>query len=298
MHCFLAREWRRMHLMDASAFHLGSWVRRLIWIGCSLLLIAGPDVALADAAPGAIAGFEAYRVNVEARLVAQHRSWSNPGRGFLAPCADSPAAVEGRLRRGDLIIERIALDEGAARRAASSGALLHHWRGTAFVPGMKVADFLKVMRDFDRYPQSFAPQIERARVLTHEGDRFDVSMRIRQKHVITVVMDTDYTIEFTQLDSTHGYSISHSTRVAEIASPGTGAEHALSASEEHGFLWRLNTYWSYEERDGGLYLQIEAVSLTRAIPTGLGWVIGPYVESIPRESMEFTLRSAANALRR
>ena len=73
---------------------------------------------------------------------------------------------------------------------------------------------------------------------------------------------------------------------------------ALSSSEEHGFLWRQNTYWSYEERDGGLYIQIESVSLTRSIPSGLGWVVGPFVESVPRESLEFTLRSACNALRK
>jgi len=123
-------------------------------------------------------------------------------------------------------------------------------------------------------------------------------MRIRQKHVITVVMDSTYDVTFGQLDGRHGYSISRSTRIDEIASPGTRAEHALSASEEHGFLWRLNTYWSYEERDGGLYLQVEAISLTRSIPSGLGWVVGPYVESIPRESLEFTLNSARQALHR
>ena len=84
----------------------------------------------------------------------------------------------------------------------------------------------------------------------------------------------------------------------EVASPGTPREHALSAQDEHGFLWRQNTYWSYEEADGGLYLQIESVSLTRSIPHGLGWAVRPYVESIPRESLAFTLRSASNAIRK
>ena len=96
----------------------------------------------------------------------------------------------------------------------------------------------------------------------------------------------------------HGYSTSRSTQIAEIDAAGTNAERALSPDEEHGFLWRLNTYWSYEERDGGLYLQIESVSLTRSIPHGLGWAIGPYIESIPRESLEFTLRSTCDALRK
>jgi hypothetical protein len=123
-------------------------------------------------------------------------------------------------------------------------------------------------------------------------------MRVRQQHVLTVVMDTTYDIAFAQLDAQHGYSISRSTQISEIDSPGAAAEHALNASQEHGFLWRLNTYWSYEERDGGLYMQIETISLTRSIPTGLGWAVRPFVESVPRESLEFTLRSTCNALRK
>ena len=123
-------------------------------------------------------------------------------------------------------------------------------------------------------------------------------MRVRQKHIITVVMDMAYDVTFASLDPQHGYSLSRSTRIAEIESPGTSRERALSASEEHGFLWRLNTYWSWEERDGGLYMQIETVSQTRSIPAGLGWAIRPFVESVPRESLEFTLRSACNVLRR
>jgi hypothetical protein len=199
-----------------------------------------------------------------------------------------------RLRRGELIIEHLA----PSLDADFPGALLHHWRGTAFVPGAKAADFERLMKDFSTYPQHFSPQVIQAKVLAQQGDRLQAIMRVRQKHVITVVLDTTYDITYGRLDTQHGYSISRSTQISEIGSPGTAEEHVLSASQEHGFLWRLNTYWSYEERDGGLYMQIESVSLTRSIPLGLGWVIGPFVESIPRESLEFTLRSACNALRR
>ena len=103
---------------------------------------------------------------------------------------------------------------------------------------------------------------------------------------------------FGRLDGAHGYSFSRSTKMAEISSAGTKEEHALSGDEEHGFLWRQNTYWSYEERDGGLAMQIESVSLTRSIPAGLGWAVGPFVESVPRDSLEFTLRSVCSALHR
>jgi hypothetical protein len=135
-------------------------------------------------------------------------------------------------------------------------------------------------------------------VLARNGSHFQVWMRVRQKHVITVVMDSTYDVAFQRVDARHGYSISQSTKISEIDSPGTKSERVLSASEEHGFLWRLNTYWTCEERDGGLYMQIETVSLSRSIPTGLGWAVRPFVESVPRESMEFTLRSTCNTLRK
>jgi len=259
---------------------------------CGLLfLLDAPRRLMAEPPPAAVSAFNAYTRAVESRLAQQHRSPSP----FLAPAAPDAPAADARLRQGDLLIERVTEH---ASTTDFSGALLHHWRGTAFAPGATASDFQRLMRDFNSYPQHFSPQVLQAKVLTESGNRMQASMRIRQHHVITVVMDATYDVSFGQLDVEHGYSISQSTRIAEIDAPGTATEHALTASEEHGFLWRLNTYWSYEERDGGLYLQIEAVSLTRSIPRGLGWVVRPYVESIPRESLEFTLRSACNALRK
>jgi len=153
------------------------------------------------------------------------------------------------------------------------------------------------MKDFSGYPARYAPQIEQARVTGQPGDHFRVTMRVRQQHVITVVMETGYDIKFVRLDAGHGYSISRSTQIAEIESPGTSREHALGQDQNHGFLWRLNTYWNYEERDGGLYMQIESVSLSRSVPAGLAWAIKPFVESVPRDSLEFTLESTIRALR-
>jgi hypothetical protein len=240
--------------------------------------------ARAEPTPAATSEFNAYTSRLESRLAQQHRS---PG-SFLVPIPNS----ETRLRGGELITEELTPTGGETL----PGALLHHWRGTTFAPGARAADFERLMRDFNAYPQHFSPQVLRAKTLTHHDDRFEASMRVRQHHVITVVMDSTYDIDFGHLDVRHGYSISKSTQIDEIASPGASTERTLGPKEEHGFLWRLNTYWSYEERDGGLYMQIESVSLSRSIPRGLGWAVRPFVESVPRESLEFTLRSACNAL--
>ena len=271
---------------EARKFSAGFVLWRLIIL---FVFATAPGQVAGEPAPAAIGAFNTYFGVVESRLAQQHRSQN----GFLAPVASGPEN-EMRLRRGELIVEKLTPATGAEL----PGAMLHHWRGTAFAPGAKAADFERLMKDFNAYPQHFSPQVVQAKILTQQGDHFQASMRVRQKHVITVVMDTSYDITFGRLDALHGYSISRSTQIAEIDSPGTSRERALNSGEEHGFLWRLNTYWSYEERDGGLYMQIESVSLTRSIPTGLGWAIGPFVESVPRESLEFTLRSTCNALRR
>lgn len=263
---------------------------RRVFAVCGLSLVVGvPGLALGEPTPAAVSAFNSYSRAIETRLAQQHRSQHD----FLVLAVPDPEREQNRLHRGELIVERLTPSTGTD----FSGALLHHWRGTAFAPGAKAADFERLMRDFNAYPQHFSPQVIRAKVIDDGGDRMEASMRVRQRHVITVVMDTTYDIDFGRLDARHGYSISRSIRIEEIDSPGTNSERALSADEEHGFLWRLNTYWSYEERDGGLYLQIEVVSLTRSIPHGLGWAVRPYIESIPRESLEFTLRSACNGLR-
>lgn len=200
----------------------------------------------------------------------------------------APEAVQ-RVRRGESVVEQLPA-------GATAGAMLHHWRGTTFVPGATAEDFERLMRNFTAYPLHYRPQVVGARVLTHSGDHYDAVLRVRQHHVLTVVMDTTYAIDFTRRDASYGYSASRSTHIAEIEAAGTAHERTLSADEEHGYLWRLNSYWSYAEADGGLYMQIESVSLTRGIPRGLGWIVGPFVQSIPRESLEFTLGATRDAL--
>ena len=261
---------------------------RLLPIVLALSTLPGVVCPLAaeEPTPAAVTTFNSYIAALESRLAQQHSAKST----FLV----LPAADE-RLRNGELIIDKLT----PADTVTFSGAMLHHWRGTVFVPGATTADFHRLMQDFTAYPRIYAPQVVQAKVLSPDvGGHMQTMLRVRQKHVLTVVMDTTYDVTFGDLDPQHRYSLSRSTNIAEIADADTPGEHPLSPAENHGFLWRLNTYWSSEERDGGLYMQIESVSLTRAIPSGFAWAIGPFVESVPRESLEFTLRSTASALRK
>ena len=254
-------------------------------VRCGLVLsLAATSACFAiEPTPAAVGAFDAYARTVEARL---GNPSCSPNRSF--PGSTPAAGDQARLRRGELIVESIPLTGGTPH----PGALLSHWRGRAFISGATTGDFERLLQDFDDYPRYFVPQVIQARVLSRDGDHLSAAMRIVQHHILTVTMDTAYDITFRRVDPQCGSSISRSTSIAEIGSNG----RPLQSSEEHGFLWRLNTYWNYEERDSGLYIQIETISLTRSVPAGLGWLIGAYVESIPRESLEFTLRSVCHAL--
>jgi hypothetical protein len=81
-----------------------------------------------------------------------------------------------------------------------------------------------------------------------------------------------------------------------VQDAGETSESEMPPGHDHGFLWRLNSYWRFEQRDGGVYVECEAISLTRSVPAGLGWLINPIVRTLPRESLASTLRSLRAAV--
>lgn len=247
------------------------------WLVCMLLLVAFP--AWGQPPASAKAAFDNYARTVEARLAAQHRS-----AAFLAPADDAA------LRRGETDIQQVDAPD-------IPGAMLHHWRATAFLPGVTAAQFEHLIRGYPDYPRLFAPQIVSARVLAQHGDHYQVQMRVRQRHVITVVMDTAYDIVYTHAAPDRGYTASHSTRIDEIADAGTPDERVLGPGEEHGFLWRQNTYWTWQPSPGGLTVQVESLTLTRGIPQALAWAITPFLESVPRDSIDFTMGRIRDGLK-
>ena len=87
-----------------------------------------------------------------------------------------------------------------------------------------------------------------------------------------------------------------STKISEVSDAGKPGEHEQPPGTGHGFLWRLNSYWRFDERDGGTWVECEAISLTRDVPLGLGLIIEPIIRNLPKESLEHTLRSTRAAL--
>ncbi len=208
---------------------------------------------------------------------------------------DQQRADYQTLRSGGLVIERTeTLENGKA--IAAPGALIHHWVGTVFVPGATLDQTLAFMQDYDHKVDYFKPDILISKILAHNGGDYSVHIRFYTKKVITEVVDTDQDVHYQRIDLTHAWSRSRTTRVQEVSNPGEKDERLDPEGHDHGFVWRMNTFWKFQEKDDGTYIECQALSLSRDIPTGLGWMVGPFVQSVPRESLTFTLETARNAL--
>jgi hypothetical protein len=199
------------------------------------------------------------------------------------------------LKSGDVQIHQLStLDNG--KPVACPGGIIHHWVGAAFIPGAKLDDVLGVLQDYDHQSTYYAPDVERSKIESHQGDRYRVFLRFRRHKVITVVLNTEHEVHYFRDAPERAHSRSSAVRIAEVENPGKSDEREKQAGDDGGYLWRMETWWRLEERDGGVYVQSEVVSLTRDIPAGLGWLVGPFVTSIPKETLAFTLEATRKAV--
>jgi hypothetical protein len=176
------------------------------------------------------------------------------------------------------------------------GGMIHHWVGLAFIPGALVDDVLAILEDYDHQSVYYAPDVERSKVESRDGDHFRVLLRFRRHKVVTVVLDTEHDVRYFRDSPTQAHSRSATTRISQVENPGKGDERLKPAGDDDGFLWRMDTWWRVVERDGGVYVQSEVASLTRDIPTGLAWMVKPFVTSIPQESLAFTMEATRKAV--
>ncbi len=157
---------------------------------------------------------------------------------------------------------------------------------------------LALLRDYDNHYKIYQPEVMASRILEHDQDHYRIYLRLLKKKILTVVLNSEHDVQYYPVDATRWHSRSYSTKIAQLDNPGEPGERERPVGNDGGYLWRLNTYWRLQERDGGVYLECEAVSLTRDIPTGLGWLIEPIIRDLPRDSLVKTLEGVRNALGR
>ena len=257
---------------------------------CLLLLssITVPAAAIAgELRPETVAAFNRYLTVAEQRIAKQ---LGDP-RVFLyvntLPAAERRQAFES-LRQDEIYLTPLTTRDPSGGEMAIPDGMVHHWLGTVFIPRASVTDVLNVVQDYN-HKQDVYPEVVKSRLISRDGEHFKAMMRFREHHVITVTLDTEHDVVYTELDPTHWYSRSYSTRVSQVEDAGKPGEHDLPDGDGNGFMWRIDTYWHFAQQDGGTYLEVEAISLSRAIPSGVGWMVKPFITSVPRESLHDTL---------
>jgi hypothetical protein len=172
--------------------------------------------------------------------------------------------------------------------------MIHDWVGGVMVPGASVEKALAMFRDYAGYKKVFAPEVLDSKLLSHQGDRWSSWLRFgRRAGLVNVTYDAEYATQYRSLGGGRWEIQSRSTRISEL----DDNNKPLPEGSNQGFLWRLNSYWLIEPRREGLYLECRAISLSRDIPNGLGWIVRPIIATVPKDSLRATVEEASKALK-
>jgi hypothetical protein len=174
--------------------------------------------------------------------------------------------------------------------------LIHDWIGAILIPGTTIKNTLALIQDYDNHKNIYKPNVIGSRLISREDGDFQIYLRLLKKKIITVVLDTNHEVHYRALDGMRCVCRSYTTRIAEVEDAGSPKERILPPDTGYGFLWRLYSYWRFQERNGGVYVECRAISLTRDVPSGLGWVIKPIIQKLPKESLINTLAATRQAL--
>ncbi len=261
----------------------------------ALLALGITRVKGAELRPQALDAFTQYARSTEARIQGE---LNRPG-GFLyvdGLPATQRTQVLAILRRGDIYMERLKTRDANGRVLGAPDAIIHHWLGAVFIPCVTLQQTLDLVKDYDHHQDIYKPEVVRSRLISHNGNDFKIYYRFRKKKIITVTLNTEHEVCYFPVDATHCWSRSYSTRIAEVTDADSPREGEKPLGRDGGFLWQLFSYWRFEERDGGVFVECESISLTRDVPTLLKPLINPFITGIPKESLQMTMGSTRSAL--
>jgi hypothetical protein len=251
------------------------------------VLLMAPAVKAADLKPEAVQSWNQYLAMVDER----NQAHLAQGHSFLA--SDQVPGQMTKLRDGQIIVTPV--DRHIPLKVDS--ALIHDWVGAAFIPNATITDLLSTVRNYDRYVEFYQPNVVMSKALQKTEFKDHYSMVMINKSVVAkTALDADYTTTYVAVDEHRWYSISESTRIQEMAEYGTPAQHILPENQGTGLIWRLHTVTRFEEKDGGVYIELEAVALSRDIPSAFRWMVEPIVRRVSRSSMTTSLQETESAV--
>lgn len=256
-------------------------------VGLVIANLGAPFLTAAELRPETLKAWDAYIAATELQMQAR----LNGQRSFL--WADESRDRDRRLRQGEIVVEPVA----ANGVQAVPHALIHHWIGAVFIPNASPADLFRVLHAYSCYKQFYKPFVADSKLLA-SAEATQEFLMIFQYHMVlaTVAIEARYQKHDFILSTAKGYSVANATQIQEIESYGRSGERRLPPGTGAGLLWRTSSIARYEERHGGLYLELEALALTRDIPPALHWMICPMVKHVAINSLSSTLQKTRDGV--
>jgi hypothetical protein len=201
-----------------------------------------------------------------------------------------------RVRHGQLEIHQERTEEEGKPIEVPDG-LIHHWVGVVFVPGVSLERAVSLLQDYDNHWRTYAPEVRRSKLLEDmDNNTFKIYLQFYKESPRHVSFNTVFEVHYAQLDATHVISRSSSLRIAELEHPERPDSSEFPVGQGHGYLWRLNSYWRLEEKGGGVYMQVETISLSRDVPAIFSWFVHPLIRRVSRQSVTTLLNATRRGL--
>jgi hypothetical protein len=198
-----------------------------------------------------------------------------------------------RVHQGEILVEPVNID---IPEKVPQG-LIHDWIGAAFIPNATSTAVFAVLNDYDRYNQFYDPAVIHSKLLDDSGATRRFSLLLAEKApFVTAAIESEYASQTIRLGKQRWYTVAYSTRIQQIDNYGQAGEHELPPDTGTGYIWRLYSIERFEERDGGVYVELEAIALSRNIPLEIQWLVKPILRHLPRDSMVATLQKTRVAV--
>ncbi|HVO56361.1 MAG TPA: hypothetical protein VMT51_01570 [Dongiaceae bacterium] len=266
---------------------------RSLAVVAALLLALPSPAAAREPKPETLAAFRHYRELTEARMAADLAADHFFRIDALSP--ERRAAALLQLKNGEFYLEQLHTLEGGRNIPVPSG-LIHHWVGVGFLPNTTLAETRAIIEDYDHEKENYFPDVRKSRLVSSDGHRQEVFLQLYSRTVVTAVFNVNFASETSELSPTRVQVRSCSTRVADVEDFGKPSERELPLNESRGYLWELCTWWHLEEKDGGTYMQVEAIELSRTVPIAFAWLVNPIIKNVPKTFLSRLLSETRTAV--
>ena len=253
----------------------------------ALFLMIQSMAAAASLSPDTLQAWEAYLRSAQEHMQLR----LHPGQHFL--WIDESEEAAAGARSGEPYIAPV----GEQNPKKVPLGLIHHWIGAVFIPDSRIEDVLLTLRDYRRYKDFYHPGVIQSKALStgETKDRFSVVL-MNKNLVSKKALDSDCESSYFRVDDRHWYSTSRTTRIQEVENYGAPNQRMFAEDVGTGLIWRLFTITRFEERDGGVFVELEAMALSRDIPGSLRWVVAPIVRRASRNSLAVSLHQTEEAV--